>query len=207
MAPDPDLDSAYALGSIDATKELYADWAETYDKTFAAAMDFMAPRHVAGAYMRSGARGPILDFGAGTGVLGELLSAKGLTDIDALDISPEMLAIAQQKAVYRSLIEGDIRAAQIPDESYTGIVSSGTFTHSHVGPEAIGDLLRVTRSGGQFAISINTQHYASQDFQGYFASIAAEITDLTLTEVRFYGPTATGPHKDDTGLITTFRKR
>ena len=42
----------------------------------------------------------------------------------------------------------------VDDATYDGVVSSGTFTLGHVGPEAIGELLRVTKTGGHIVISV-----------------------------------------------------
>ena len=42
---------------------------------------------------------------------------------------------------------------------YRGIVSSGTFTRGHVGPEALPHLLAVAEAGAQFALSINAAVY------------------------------------------------
>ena len=65
--PKPDLENAYALSSLDDTRKLYADWAETYDKTFIEASDFVQPQRVAEAFVAAGGAGPVLDFGCGTG--------------------------------------------------------------------------------------------------------------------------------------------
>ena len=43
----------------------------------------------------------ILDAGAGTGIIGEMLVQQGYRNIDALDISEEMLNLAKQRNVYR----------------------------------------------------------------------------------------------------------
>ena len=43
----------------------------------------------------------ILDAGAGTGIIGEMLVQRGYRNIDALDISEEMLNLAKQRNVYR----------------------------------------------------------------------------------------------------------
>ena len=46
----------------------------------------------------------IIDAGAGTGLAGEELFKLGYTNIDALDISQEMLNEAKKKNVYKKLI-------------------------------------------------------------------------------------------------------
>ena len=47
-----------------------------------------------------------------------------------------MLDVAQTKGIYRALFAGDLTARlPVDDGTYAGIVSSGTFTNGHVGPE------------------------------------------------------------------------
>ena len=203
----PDLDNAYSLNGPDDAKRLYADWAETYDQEFAGAMDFIVPDRVAAAYLSADGRGPVLDFGCGTGLAGVALARLAVGPIDGADLSSEMLDVARRKGVYRDLIAGDVMARlDIPNGSYQGIISSGTFTHGHVGPDALNELLRIAAPGAQFALSINGAHFEAAGFRAKFRDLKAQISPPQLPEVRFYGDAATGPHKNDTGRIAIFRK-
>lgn len=205
----PDLDTAYALQSPGDSKRLYADWAETYDQDFAEDQKYLLPEITARAFVGAGGRGPVLDVGAGTGLCGQWLSQLGVRVLDATDISAEMLELASRKDVYRDCIEADLtEGIPMPQGSYTGVVSSGTFTHGHVGPDVLPHLLRVARRDALFALSINAQHYGAQGFATTFDQLIADgkIRDLSLPEHRIYGEGATGEHKDDTALIALFRK-
>ena len=51
---------------------------------------------------------PVLDVGAGTGLIAEVMNKKKTIDIDAIDISPEMLESAKSKNCYNKLIEADL---------------------------------------------------------------------------------------------------
>lgn len=162
--PKPDLENAYDLKTTDDAKRLYADWAETYDQDFAADMDFVLPQRVAQAFADAGGAGPVLDFGTGTGLVGKALAKLGIGPVDGADLSPEMLAVARRKGVYRDLVEGDVLDGYtMPGAPYAGVVSSGTFTHGHVGPEAIDVLLTLAAPGAQFALSINGAHFELRD--------------------------------------------
>ena len=206
--PKPDLEGAYALKTTDDARRLYAGWAETYDSDFAAANDFVLPGVVARAFAARGGTGPVLDFGCGTGLAGVGLAAQGISPVDGADLSPEMLAIAGAKGAYRSLIEGDVLAGYDPPHGlYAGLVSSGTFTHGHVGPDALGKLLPLTAPGALFVLSINTQHYHDAGFADAFAALKPAITEVELITERNYGPKATGSHKDDTCQLAIFHKR
>ena len=202
----PSLTSAYALSSVDDNRRLYAAWSKDYDQEFALTMDYILPQHVARFFVENGGSGPVLDVGAGTGLLGQLLY-QHCRPVDALDLSPEMLDIAAQKNIYRHVdaIDVTVPIAHF-GRFYDGIVSSGTFTHGHVGPDAIDNLFALARVGALFCLSINKRHWAEKNFDAKFTSLTPQIQDFSLTEVPIYGANATGPNRDDKAVITVFRK-
>jgi len=204
----PDLDAAYSLKTPEDSQRLYADWAEDYDSGFAAEQDYRLHIRTARAFAGAGGQGPVLDVGAGTGLCGEVLADLGIGPLDAIDISREMLAVAAQKGLYRRTVEADLtRGLPLAPASYAGVVSSGTFTTGHVGPETLDALLAVARPGALFALSINAAHYREAGFAAKLEALAeGPIRDLRLPEVRIYGDRATGPHADDTALIALFEK-
>ncbi len=204
----PDLHAAYSLKSPEENKRLYAEWAGEYDDSFAALEDYQLHNHTARAFVGAGGQGPVLDVGAGTGLCGTILAGLGVGPIDATDISAEMLDEAMRKDIYRDAIEADLnQGLPVPRGSYAGVVSSGTFTHGHLGPEVLPALLRVARHGAQFALSINAKHFEALGFADTFRRLEADqIRDLSLTQVRIYGDLAAGPNKDDVALIALFEK-
>ena len=204
---DTGLEAAYSLKTPEDSRRLYARWAESYDSAFAGAMDYLLPGHVARAFVAAGGGGPVLDIGAGTGLVGLHLAAAGAGPLDGTDISPEMLARAAEKRVYRSLFEGDVTARlPVADGAYRGLVSSGTFTCGHVGPGAIAELLRVAAPGALFVLSVNAAHWGPAGFAETFAALGGAIRDLALPEVPIYGPAADPAHRGDRALLATFRK-
>ncbi len=204
----PNLHAAYALESPEDNKRLYAEWAGDYDEGFAALEDYQLHIHTARAFVGAGGQGPVLDVGAGTGLCGAVLAGLGVGPIDATDISTEMLEQAMRKDIYRDAIESDLnKGIPVPRDSYSGIVSSGTFTHGHLGPEALTALLRVARPGAQFALSINAKHFEAKGFGDALRKLEqGQIENLTLPEARIYGDLAVGENKDDTALIALFEK-
>ncbi|MFC3612558.1 class I SAM-dependent DNA methyltransferase [Lutimaribacter marinistellae] len=204
----PDLESAYNLKTPEDSRKLYAAWADDYDRAFAKQEDYRLHIETARAFVEAGGQGPVLDVGAGTGLCGMVLAEHGVGPIDATDISAEMLAQAMRKDIYRDAIEADLYdGIPAPQDSYSGIVSSGTFTHGHVGPEVIHGLLRIARPGAQFALSINAKHFAEMGFADMLDHLARDrITALSLPEVAIFGPRAEGPHRHDTAMIALFEK-
>lgn len=202
-----DLDSAFGLKTAAETQALYRDWAKTYDESFARGMDYVLPLRVAEAFCASGGTGPMLDLGAGTGLCGAALRALGVDRVDACDLSREMLDMAADKGIYDRLFTGDMLARlPVEDGAYGGVTCCGTFTHGHVGPEVLAEVLRVVAPGGVVALSINAEHWLALDYDTAFAALADRISDLQVMEKRIFGDEATGPHAGDLSRITTFRK-
>lgn len=202
------LDAAYDLKGPEANRKLYADWAETYDAEFLEGQGYLMPAHVARAFVEAGGAGPVLDVGAGTGVMGVGLTATGIGPVDALDMSPEMLAVAGRKGVYRHLIEADVTLPIVlPEGPYAGVVSSGTFTLGHVGPEGIEPLIAAAAPGAVIALGMNAKHYVAAGFEAKFAELAAAIGRFSRVDVPLYAAVATGPHAKDHGHVVSFVRR
>ena len=201
----PTLHTAYGMKSDTDLDALYRKWAHAYDMGFSEAQGYQLPAVVARAFIAAGGAGPVLDVGAGTGLLGEHLAAAGVTDIDGVDLSGVMLSVARSKQIYRDLYTGSVNVQlNLPD--YAGFVSAGAFTLGHVGPQAIGNLLAIASKGANFVISVNTVHYADAGFAAYFDGLGAAIAGLTLVKCRIYDDRADADHRDDTAFIVTFTK-
>lgn len=203
------LDSAYQIRTPDDAVRLYGDWAEGYDSEFAESMGYAAPRLIAQAFLRRAGDqdGPVLDIGAGTGLVGHHLTGAGDREVDGIDISAEMLAVAREKGVYRALIEADLtQPLDIPDGCYGGLISSGTFTHGHVGPGVLPELLRITRPGALCVFGIKREVYDEERFGSAFATLVAEgrITPLDFETIRVYDR-EDHDHGQDVGLTAIFR--
>lgn len=201
----PDLDAAFALRGPDDARRLYGEWALTYDSVFVHEQEYRLPFLVAEAFAAAGGRGPVLDVGAGTGLSGVRLAELGIGPVDGVDISPEMLAHARGRNVYRTLAVADITApAPALPGPYMGIISSGTFTLGHVGPEAVAGLLAMAAPGALLVLSVNRRHWHEAGFAAHLAALAGRIVGLTLPEVAIYGPGADSAHRDDVAVLATF---
>lgn len=204
--PDYDLDNAYEIDGPESARTLYDQWSGTYDSSFGEGWGYIAPREIARIYLNlSAGDEPILDIGAGTGLVAEHLRA---AVVDGIDISPEMLERAGRKGLYRRRIAGNILAPlELADASYGGVISSGTFTHGHVGPECLSELLRVTRPGALFVCGCIPAVYDGMGFGSALAKLNAQgrIRDICFRDIPIY-ENRDHPHAGDRGLVMVFRQ-
>ena len=210
MSSKKGLNDAYSVKTPEDNIKLYKVWASSYDDDFAKKNDYRSPVLISKYYEKYSNKNdvPVLDVGAGTGLIAEVMNKKNTIDIDAIDISPEMLESAKSKNCYNKLIEADLTKNLDIDNNYYGaIVSAGTFTHGHIGPNALDELLRVTKPSGLFVITIHSKVYVNQNFEQKFQDINEQITDLTFHEEKAYGNNPDKDHGNDTVFITVFRKK
>ena len=210
-ADDHSLEDAYALKTPEDSVELYRGWAENYDQAFAAAMGYVYDHHIARIYLeeQAGTPGEVLDVGAGTGLVAAQMEAQmpGVT-MDAVDISQEMLDVAGAKGLYRARIQADLtQVLPIQDAAYDGLVSAGVFTHGHVGPGCLPELLRVAKPGAACVFGINGEVFDSMRFGSAFADLVGDgaITPVRFQRVNCYEGVS-HDHADTTILAALFRK-
>jgi predicted TPR repeat methyltransferase len=200
MSEEPlGLEQAYSVKSPDDNRRLYAAWAATYESSFVDAKQYRYPKAIAEVFNEvAGPVTRVLDIGTGTGLTGMYLT-RLRTDlvIDGMDISPEMLAQAALKtredgsAVYRALYERDLTVA-VPNENepYEALFSSGTFTHGHLGPECLRNLLPLLTHEGWLVVGVNNEHFEAKDFAGELDSLVAlgAIDQPTIIRIDVYEP-------------------
>jgi predicted TPR repeat methyltransferase len=168
------LERAYALDSDEKSRALYRDWAETYDDTMLQGLQYLSPQTVARllADHLADRQAEVLDIGCGTGLLGQGLAGHGFTTIDGLDVSPEMVQVAQRRGVYRNFIVADLnQPLAIADARYGGMSCCGTFTHGHVGAGCLDELFRVLRPGAPFAFTVKLEVLESLGFRARLAEL------------------------------------
>lgn len=217
MSDDIGLDDAYSLKSASDVRRLYRRWADTFEEGFIVEHGYVYHRHVVEEFTRRADLDPteaVLDVGCGTGVGGVELRRRGPWPVDGLDLSPEMLTKAADKVdgagtpIYRHLFEANVlEPLNIGDGSYGGVISIGTFTHGHVGPDAVDQLVSLVRPGGLLSIGINEAFFAKADFGAHLEGLVSArfITEPELVQVPVYDPAvADHDHVDDTALVALF---
>lgn len=144
-----------------ALAHYYDRWADDYEQNMLS-WGYLVPAVTAwfiGALIEDRTT-PILDAGAGTGLMGELLATLGYSRIIGIDISPKMLARARTKSVYRDLHEMELgRKLGFSTDAFSGTVATGVFAAGHAPPESLDELVRVTSAGAPIIFSVRTDVY------------------------------------------------
>jgi predicted TPR repeat methyltransferase len=167
----------------DSSCDLYDDWSKNYDAHLLDDFGYISPQIAAQTLAgRSKQRDlAIVDYGCGTGLVGEELVLQGFATVDGVDISAGMLGQAREKGVYRNLVCGDLTTQiALDDAVYDVAICVGAMGAGHVGAQHVPELLRPLKSGGLFIITINSMHFAPEGFEQAFR----QLEDAGLWQIR-----------------------
>lgn len=197
------LKGAYTLKSPDDNRAHYDRWAETYEDSMRE-YEYVAPEKLAALLARFVPGGEVLDVGCGTGLAAVALKKLGDFVVDGVDISPQMLALANGKNLYRNLQTANVLEGLAAESAvYDAAASAGTFTIGHVGPAGLPEVMRVVKSGGVVALTVNEMVYEKEEYPLHLARWESE-GKIVLLE-RFYDSYMAGT--DTGGFYLALRVR
>ena len=155
--------------------ERYDQWAKDYDTDLKAEFDWRGPQRAVDFLVRYVAKSArILDAGAGTGLVGELLAGQGYRDLTAMDLSSGMLEEARKKNAYREfhqMVMGE--PLNFPTDSFDAVISIGVLTVGHAPANSLDELIRITRPGGHIIYSLRPDVYRDNGFKEKQANLEA----------------------------------
>lgn len=187
MRQTPKLwEATYEAKTSEELVEAYRDWAGLYDRDTRDVMGYVGPEIAATMldYHLDSKNARVLDAGCGTGLVGEVLSNLGYRHVDAMDLSDDMLGVAEKKEVYSSIYQEDMnQELDLPDNSYDATICVGTFTYAHVGPHAFDELIRVTRPGGHICFTVRDGAYQEYGYRSKMLDMEADSI-WSLQELR-----------------------
>ena len=144
-------------GDTNDSRELYASWAATYDKEVQK-NGYVTPKRIANALkdVVTDQSDLILDYGCGTGLSGFALQAVGFENINGLDVSQEMVSLAEKKSIYKNLRVFD-PSTEIPVDSnqYKIITAIGVIGAGAAPLPVFDSLFALLPQNGLFAFSFN----------------------------------------------------
>ena len=162
------LERVYQAGGERKTLDtLYDEWSKDYDQQlwasgnpYIAIATGLVARHVQDYDAK------ILDAGCGTGNMAQVLHQMGYRNIEGLDPSAGMLAVAQRKEVYQQLHRLYLDArVDLADDSFDAVVAAGVLTHGHAPPESLDGILKLTRPDGFIIFSLSAIAYEELGFK------------------------------------------
>jgi predicted TPR repeat methyltransferase len=108
----------------------------------------------------------ILDYGCGTGLSGFALQAVGFANIDGLDVSQEMVTLAEKKSIYKTLTVFD-PSTKIPVQAdqYKIITAIGVIGAGAAPLEVFDNLFSLLPPNGLFAFSFNDHTLSDPNYE------------------------------------------
>lgn len=186
MAQDPGtgpLKKVTLLQTGDRSDDLYDEWAAAYEADLLDEFGYNAHTIAADALLARLAdpQASIVDYGCGTGLVGEHLHAAGCTAVDGVDYSPGMLDVSRDKGSYRVLIEADLtQPLDIVDAAYDAMICVGVMGAGHLVPEHFAELFRTVKPGGPIVLFGNGTPYVDDGYADRFAALDWTIEHTTM---------------------------
>lgn len=167
---------AKVYGSTDpqTLKSAYQAWAQNYNADLSA-VGYSYPALTAALVCRHipDTSSHILDAGAGTGLIGNLLRILGYHNLVGIDLSEDMLAVADTTDAYQSLHTADLSGTlEFADNHFDACYSAGTFTPGHAPPHGLRELTRVVRPGGKLIVTLTETGW--KDYGGFLQGLCDE---------------------------------
>lgn len=177
--------------NINNLEEFYDEWSNSYD-TDVSNCNYVGPESIVNILTKKfkihGSK--IIDIGCGTGLLSEYLDKlKYQIEIDGLDFSNEMLSVSKCRNYYDKLFQKDVYTiTPDTDIKYDFGISVGMFTHNHVEPRAIKNILHYIVSEGVFIFTVRDSYCVEKDFSKYIALLKKEkiIRDFEIHDAMKY---------------------
>ena len=133
-----------------SVREGYGAWQPTYDGTVEDAMDLGLLERVVG--VRWDEAGAVADLGCGTGRTARWLASQGVTTVDGVDLTPEMLEKARGLGIHRRLDEADVRATPLGTGAYRIVVCALVDEHLPELQELYREARRLLTAEGAFLV-------------------------------------------------------
>jgi SAM-dependent methyltransferase len=131
----------------------------------------------------------VLDLGAGTGLVGELLRELGFVDVIGVDALKEARAacLRDRPGVYRDYLVGDLadRCAELSAQLHgfrpDALIAAGAFGGTHAPPRALTNALALLGGRAPVVFTIDRRWLRTDDLGGFRAALASLLDSGSLT--------------------------
>jgi SAM-dependent methyltransferase len=158
-----------------------------------------SPQVAAEGFLRAVARArlaatsiTVLDVGAGTGLVGELLLRGGVSRVVGVDALPaaRTACMRDRPGVYTSYLIGDLASGDsdlctaLREHGVGGLVSAGAFGGTHAPPAALVHALAILPPGAPVALTIDERWMDASDPDGFGFEVERLVDrgDLKMVE-------------------------
>ncbi len=128
----------------------YAEWSTTYEASVPDLLDISVLERITSVAWSETRQ--CLDLACGTGRIGSWLAKKGVSTIDGVDLTPEMLAQAKGKGVYRTLLESSVESTDLPGDQYDLLVMCLVDEHLSALTQTYSEAFRCSAPGARFVV-------------------------------------------------------
>jgi SAM-dependent methyltransferase len=133
-----------------SARDGYGAWHVTYEDCVQDIMDLgILERITSVAWSRSR---QVADLGCGSGRTAAWLTKQGITTIDGVDVTPEMLGKARERGLHRRLEEADVRSTPLPGGAYDLAICSLVDEHLSELGSLYREVRRLLSVGGTFVV-------------------------------------------------------
>jgi SAM-dependent methyltransferase len=133
----------------------------------------------------------VLDVGAGTGLVGELVRQGGVANVVGVDSlsAARTACLRDRPGVYAEYVVGDFEPGdglreEMRAQELGGLVSAGAFGGAHATPRALENALAILPPGAPVAFTIDERWMDESDPEGFGAAVERLVVDgaLMVTE-------------------------
>ncbi len=158
----------------------YGEWVATYERTVEDAMDIAVLERLTDVDWSTSRR--VADLGCGTGRTGAWLRERGITAIDGVDLTPEMLATAHRRGCHARLVEADVRDTGLAARSYDLIIASLIDEHLEDLRPLYAEAFRLAADGAVCVVVAFHPHFImTSGMPTHYTSAAGEDVAITTT--------------------------
>ena len=173
----------YKLTTPEEILKYYKDWTKKnkYNQDMVD-LNYVAPKGTVSLLKKYALNheSKILDAGCGTGLVGIELKKCGYSNIEGVDFSQNMLDLIPQ-SIYKKIEKVDLnKPLKFETNKYDVVMCIGTFTYGHVKPQALDELIRITKNKGLICFTINEGIYEKYGFDNKIK----ELSDNKLWNVK-----------------------
>lgn len=151
----------------------YGEWVATYEDTVQDAMDIALLDELTQPDWAAVRRAA--DLGCGTGRTGAWLRERGVSAVDGVDLTPEMLELARARGAHDRLVEADVAATGLQAGAYDLVIASLVDEHLPDVAPLYREARRLAAPGAAFVLVAFHPHFImASGMPTHFTSASGE---------------------------------